>query len=210
MPSYARWYFDVISPFAYLQLGAVRRFTDVTVQPVPVLFAGLLAHHGQLGPAEIPAKRRFTYRYVTWAARKDGIALRFPPAHPFNPLPLQRLCIALGADFEAVQHVFDFVWRDGSDPVSDWPALCRAVGLSERDVAARIAHQSVKDALRSNTERAIEEGVFGVPTLVVDGELFWGADASAMAADYIRDRTAFDDPAMRALDTLPEAASRVR
>ena len=91
------FYFDVISPFAYLafeQLPQALIGCSYEVQYRPVLFAGLLKAHDTLGPAEIPAKRRFTYRFVVWRARQLGIPLKFPAGHPFNPLPLLRLAIA--------------------------------------------------------------------------------------------------------------------
>ena len=93
------WYFDFISPFAYLQserLPAVSGALDLRYRPV--LFAGILGAHGQKGPAEIPAKRVFTYRHVLWTARSRGVPLRFPPAHPFNPLPALRARGAAGSD----------------------------------------------------------------------------------------------------------------
>ena len=68
----------------------------------PVLFAGLLEHWGQKGPAEVPVKRRWTYRWCTWWARELGIPFRFPAAHPFNPLPHLRLALACGSKPDAV------------------------------------------------------------------------------------------------------------
>lgn len=84
------WYFDFVSPYSYLGL---HRLKDVKpkINYKPVLFAGLLKHWGQKGPAEIPAKRKWTYRSCDWQARKLGLPFRFPAAHPFNPLPHLRL-----------------------------------------------------------------------------------------------------------------------
>src|SRR6266487_3546889 len=93
MPS-ADWYFDFISPFSYLQceqLPTLER--SIRIRYRPVLFAALLAAHGHKGPAEIASKRRFTYRFVVWQSAKLGIPLKFPAAHPFNPLSLLRLAI---------------------------------------------------------------------------------------------------------------------
>ena len=92
----ADWYFDFISPFAYLQWQAVRRLPGIVPVCRPVLLAGLLSHHGHKGPAEIPSKRLFTYRHAQWRADRAGIPMTFPPAHPFNPLAALRLCIAAG------------------------------------------------------------------------------------------------------------------
>ena len=110
----ADWYFDVISPFAYLQLVRFDRLPDdLAVSYRPILFAGLLGHWGHKGPAEIEAKRIHTYRFSQWRADREGIPLRYPPVHPFNPLKALRLCIARGSDAATVRAVFDHIWRDG-------------------------------------------------------------------------------------------------
>jgi 2-hydroxychromene-2-carboxylate isomerase len=204
----ATWYFDFISPFAYLQFQHLDGLPGGVPRLQPVLFAGLLQHWGQLGPAEIPAKRRFTYRYVVWRARREGIALRFPPAHPFQPLAPLRLALALGAEPRTVGTIFDFVWREGRDPVADWDALCARLELAPDEALALVADPDHKAALRRNTAGAVEAGVFGVPTLVVDGELFWGADATDMARAWLSDRAAFEDAEMRRASDLPAAVQR--
>jgi 2-hydroxychromene-2-carboxylate isomerase len=103
----ADWYFDVVSPYAYLQLMQFDRLPDdLEVTFKPVLFAGLLGHWEHKGPAEIPAKRRQTYRYCHWLAGKRGLPFRVPPRHPFNPLAILRLTVALGATRPVVEAVF--------------------------------------------------------------------------------------------------------
>ena len=87
----AEWFFDFISPYAYLQFHQLRRLPDdIDVRFRPVLFAGLLNHWGQLGPAEILAKKRHTFLLTRWRAQKLGLPFRPPPRHPFNPLTLLR------------------------------------------------------------------------------------------------------------------------
>jgi 2-hydroxychromene-2-carboxylate isomerase len=172
--------------------------------------AGLLNHHGQIGPAEIDSKRRFTYRFVVWRARKMGVSLNMPPAHPFNPLSALRLVIAAGSDRRSVQTAFDFVFGQGRD-VSD-PAvladLARALGLADLETASN--DPGVKQTLRKNTDWAIERGVFGVPTFVVGKELFWGHDAFDMVVDYLRDPGQFSDAQMSRIDDLPVGVVRPR
>jgi 2-hydroxychromene-2-carboxylate isomerase len=176
--------------------------------PVPVLLAGILQHCGQRGPAEIPSKRRFTYRYVLWRAHRLGVPLRMPPAHPFNPLQALRLIIAAGCTRQATTLVLDAVFRDGQD-VSD-PAVLSQLGhaLGVADVAAALAEGRIKEQLRRNTDWAIALGVFGVPTLCIGTECFWGEDAIDMAADYLSDRAWFISPQMQGIDTLPVGAVR--
>lgn len=201
------WYFDFISPFAYLQWQRLRTLA-APVTHRPVLLAGLLAHHGQKGPAEIDSKRAFTYRHVQWKADRAGVPLVFPPAHPFNPLAALRLCIAAGTSAAAIDALFDHLWRDGrrGDDAASLAPVGTALGID--DVAAAIADPAVKARLQANGERALAQGVFGVPTLVADGRLFWGEDATAMFEGFLADPAYFDSAAMRRLDALPVAASR--
>ena len=208
MPS-ADWYFDFVSPFAYLQCEQLPALESrLRIHYRPVLFAGLLKAHGHKGPAEIPAKRRFTYRFVVWQAKKLGIPLKFPAVHPFNPLPLLRLAIAADGDPEAVRRIFRFVWRDGriGDLPIEWAELMSELALP--DAQTRIGTPEVKDALRRNTDDAIARGVFGVPTLAIGEQLFWGADATAMAADYVAAGCKWDDPEMMRVASLPVGAER--
>ncbi len=205
----ASWVFDVISPFAYLAFGQLARLpSSVELEFVPVLFAGMLGHFGQLGPAEIPSKRRATYRFVLWRARRMGVPLRMPPAHPFNPLAALRLIIAAGSDARAVGTVLDAVFRHGRD-VADRTVIAElAAKLGVADPEAALSNPQVKERLRANTNWAIGRGVFGVPTLVIGEEFFWGHDAMDMALDYVADPEAFNTPDMRALEALPIAVAR--
>lgn len=206
--SRADWYFDFISPFSYLQWCRLRTLRDrLPVAARPVLFAGLLAHWGHKGPAEIPAKRRFTYRHVQWLADRNGIVLRFPPAHPFNPLRALRLALALGAGEEAIDAIFRFIWEEGRDPnaAGQWSALQSRLGVSGD---ALIEAHDVKTGLRRNVEEAVARGVFGVPTLAIGGELFWGFDATEMALDYIENPARFSAGEYARLERLPVAAAR--
>jgi 2-hydroxychromene-2-carboxylate isomerase len=203
--------YDVISPFAYLALPRLQELpAHAQLSYVPVLFAGLLQHFGQLGPAEIPSKRRFTYRFALWRARRLGLPMRMPPRHPFNPLAALRLILAAGNDARAATTVLDAVFRDGRD-VSD-PAvigeLAQTLGVAAPVEA--VAREDIKQRLRANTEWAIARGVFGVPTLVIGDELFWGHDAIDMALDYLNTPQAFSDPAMQAADSLPIGTARPR
>ena len=208
MPS-ADWYFDFISPFAYLASERLATLAPVIrVRYRPVLFAGLLAANGHKGPAEIPSKRVFTYRFVVWQAGKLNIPVKFPHEHPFNPLPLLRLAIACDCAPDAIHRIFRFVWRDGRLPdlPIEWAELAHDLGVD--DAHARIADPQVKDALRRNTDEAITRGVFGVPTLAIGDALFWGLDAIEMARDYAAAGSRFTDPEYARVSTLPEGVQR--
>ena len=205
MPKHVDWYFDFVSPYSYISLYRLKEIpADIVYKPV--LFAGLLNHWGQKGPAEIPAKRKWTYRWSAWWAGTLGIPFRYPAAHPFNPLQHLRLALASGCKPEAVRRIFESVWTTGenaNDP-GRFAALCRELGVTE----AQLGDQAVKDALRRNTEEAAALGVFGVPTFVADGEVFWGADAVDFLRAFLVDPSVVRNPEMMRVDALPMAASR--
>lgn len=202
------WFFDVISPYSYLSLKQFHRLPPhVEVEYVPILFAGLLTHFGQLGNAEIESKRRFTYRFIVWRAKQLGIPLRFPPSHPFNPLAALRLIIAAGSSRQVVEKVFDAVFAEGRD-VQDprvVESLAQQLGITD---LGTLNSPLVKAQLRANTERAIAAQVFGVPTIAAGNELFWGHDALDMAIDYINDPDRFLDEEMKRVDALPTGVMR--
>jgi len=203
----AIWYFDFISPFAYIGLHRLKELpADLSIELRPVLFAGLLNHWGQKGPAELPTKRRYTYRWSHWWANHLGIPLRFPAAHPFNPLHHLRLAIACGSKPEAVRKIFASVWTTGEDASDQekFAALCEELGVT----ADALAAPEVKEALKKNTEAAAQTGVFGVPTIEVDGELFWGADSMEFLRAFLADPAILKNAEMTRLDELPVAAAR--
>jgi len=203
------WYFDVISPFAYLALPAVEALARR--RPVsfrPIVFGAVLTHWGQVGPAEIAPKRTHTYRLCQFMAERAGIPLRFPDRHPFRSLDALRLLAALDGDPGAIRTAFDFIWAEGRDPgePAERDALCARLGVSDYD--ALIAGRNAKARLRAWTDAAIAAGVFGVPTLAVGGALFWGVDAMPMAEAALDDPGMLTRGEMARVATLPSGVQR--
>lgn len=209
MSRFADWYFDYVSPFSYLQMRQFDRLpADLEVRLVPVLFAALLEHHGHKGPAEIDRKRDHTYRFCRWYANRLGIPFRMPGAHPFNPLVLLRETIRCRCEPIVVETFFRAVFEAGllPDCAAFWEFCANESGMSSAPPGA--FDDEVKYRLRSNTEQATRIGVFGVPTFVVDGRLFWGVDSTDMLLDYLDNPSLFDDPEYRRLADLPVAVRR--
>lgn len=205
--SHIDWYFDVISPFAYLQWHRLRREApSLAITPHPVLFAGLLKHWDNKGPVEIPPKRGWTYAHCLWIAHRHQIPMRLPPRHPFNPLPLLRLSIALGNSVDVVDRLFRFVWQDGQlpDDAEAWTAL-----LNELNVTGDVlASDQVKQQLLNNGNSAIAAGVFGVPAAVVKGQCFWGVDATDMLIAWLQGDAFFSSAEWQRAHSLPEGQTR--
>ena len=186
------FYLDFISPYAYLafeQLPHALQGLSYTVDYRPILFAGLLKHHGQLGPAEIAGKREWTYSQVLWQAHVHGVPMQMPAVHPFNPLGLLRLALACGPNRHVCEPLFRHVWRGGADAAD----ASRLQALQQQLAPARDpASNDMKDALKAATADAIAKGLFGVPTFAVDDKLFWGFDALTMLRAYLAGDAWFD------------------
>lgn len=177
-----RFFFDYISPYAYLawtQLPRLVRTFGVSIEPVPVLFAGLLKAHGNVGPAEIPAKRTWMIENVLQTASLLEVPISPPAFHPFNPLLALRITASSRSDSEQAQIIdacFRGVWQE-SKHISEPDVLQTLLDQSGIDAAAVIQRgmsESAKDLLRQNTNDAIAAGVFGVPSYLLTGQLFWG------------------------------------
>jgi 2-hydroxychromene-2-carboxylate isomerase len=190
------FYLDFISPYAHLafeKLPLALMGHSYSVRYKPVLFAALLKHHGQLGPAEIAGKRDWTYRQVLWLAQREGVTLQLPATHPFNPLALLRLATACDAQGEpnryVCENVFRHVWHGGAEAgdATRLQTLKRHLGPQRSPDS-----EEVKAQLKGNTDDAIARGVFGVPTFAVDDKRFWGFDALPMLAAYMSGDPWFD------------------
>ena len=207
----ARWYFDFISPFSYLHWQKVRPLVEAgRVEAVPIVIAAVLNALQIRGPAEIPRKREFIYRQVVWQARRDGTPIAFPPAHPFNPLAALRLCVAAGGTPAAIDAVFNAIWREGRLADSAQALAGEAAALGIADAAAAIADPRVKDALRANTDAAIAAGVFGVPTLAIGEDLFWGNDSHELMLAVLDDPGLLREGPLAGIATLPVGVERRR
>jgi len=203
------WYYDFISPYSYLQCATFPALpAGVQLQLKPVLFGALLDHAGTLGPAEIPGKREHTYRQTLWLAQRYRVPMRLPPRHPFNPLSVLRLAVALDAPLATVRRIFDFIWAEGRDPsdAAEFTVLANSLGVA--DAGARIADSAVKAILKSNTEEAIAAGVWGVPTFAIGGLCFWGFDSGQMMLDYLGDPSAFTTGEHARIAGLPSGIRR--
>lgn len=209
------FYFDIISPYAFLAwktLHDLPALREVKIQPQPVLLGGILRSLKSLGPAEIPIKRQWVYRDVMRTARLMGIEMHFPPQHPFSSLLAMR-ALAYVAQTQPEQltrcceHLFNAVWQSGQD-LSQWEPIqlalqAASVTLQESDCQS----PEIKESLKQATDQAIRRGVFGVPSMGIDDEIFWGHDRIGHLVHYLQHGDVLDDQTKVELATLPSALS---
>jgi 2-hydroxychromene-2-carboxylate isomerase len=213
-----RFYFDYISSNAYLawtQIHPLAERFGRKVEPVPVLFAALLERYGQLGPAEVRPKAWWMARNNLRKAAALGLPLNPPAHHPFNPLLALRvssLALREATRHKLIDSLFRAVWVDGlhvSEPEVVMK-LAEDLGLPARPLLEEAEKQTTKDLLRRETDAALAAGVFGVPTVIVDGELFWGYDDFPWLERYLAGQDPLDPRALEVWTARPTTPSAMR
>lgn len=208
-----RFYFDFISPYAYLAWTQVHTL-GVEVEPHPILFAALLDANGTRGPAEVPARRRYIVRDIARLAHRFGVPLVAPPAHPFNPLLALRVT---ALDMEPAQRralidaLYRAAWATGEGITNPEVVqrIASEVGLSA-DAVARANEPEIKARIRADTDDAVARGMFGVPTMLVDDQMFWGCDSLPHLAHYLAHGDVVPATMIETWENLPASAVRSR
>jgi 2-hydroxychromene-2-carboxylate isomerase len=218
VPAPIEFWFDFISPYAYLAWQRIHAVAEAHGRELvyrPVLFAGLLNHWGQLGPAEIPPKREFVFRQVSRRAAALSVPLLPPPSHPFNPLLGLRLAsleLAPAQQRRLIDLLYRATWGGGpgiTDP-SVVAGLLDQAGFAGEQLIAEAQSPASKQRVLDRGAEAIAAGVFGVPTMIVDGELFWGDDSFAELEQVLRGEDTLDRVGMARWAALPASADRRR
>ncbi len=206
------FYLDFISPYAYLafeKLPQVLQGLSYSVTYKPILFASLLKAHGSMGPAEMPAKRDWTYRHVLWLAQAQGTPMAMTAEHPFNPIELLRLAVACNEAGQpnrwVCETIFRHVWAQGGSPLDPERMAALKAQLKPSDDPTG---EAVKARLKANSDEALARGAFGVPTVEVDGKLFWGLDALPMLRDCLDGGAWFQGPDWEAAPHVPVGIRR--
>ncbi|MGJ7489965.1 2-hydroxychromene-2-carboxylate isomerase [Variovorax sp. ZT4R33] len=207
------FYLDFVSPYAYLafeHLPQALEGLSYSVAYKPVLLGAMLKHYGQKGPAEVPSKRAWTYRHVLWLGHAHGIPIEMPATHPYNPLAHLRLALSTSLDGDISRHaaetIFRNVWRGGGEAGDAARLAALAAQLTMRRDGSG---DEAKAALRANTDAAIAQGAFGVPSYVVNGRLLWGFDGLAMLRAAVQQDPWFDGPAWAGADQRPALSRNI-
>ena len=180
-----------------------------------MLFAALLNHWGQLGPAEIEPKRIYTFKHCVRRASRRKLPFSLPPAHPFNPLlglRIAALDLPEDARYRVIDALFDATW--GGGPGIDTPekvaSILDAAGFEGWKLIEHAKEPAHKAEFRACNDASIAAGVFGVPTLAIDDELFWGSDVEEDIALRLEGRDPIGDRDWAGLTALPIGSERPR
>jgi 2-hydroxychromene-2-carboxylate isomerase len=196
MKKTVEFYFDLGSPatyLAYTQLPKICAQTDSNLIYIPMLLGGVFKATGNASPAMIPAKGRYMFEDLDRYAKRYGVPLKFNPHFPINTLMLMRAVTGIQLRqperFRAfIDCLFNALWVEGR--ALDEPATVAAVliehGFDPQEVLALTNDESVKTALKDNTDTAVKRGVFGAPSMFVGSQLFFGQDRLDFVEEALR------------------------
>ncbi len=181
MSSVVRFYFDFLSPYSYLAWTWLRS-SDLNFQAVPIVLSQVIHHYETKGPAEIAPKRDYLWKHCMRTAIKRGVPFVMPAKLPFNSSFALRLVIASNGDKKIIDKLFRMAWEHGLD-IEDTEELLKVPEFKALDSVA--SSREARRELKNNVAQAIENNVFGTPTFIVNGELFWGDDCQNDLYNFI-------------------------
>lgn len=211
------FYFDFLSPFSYfawVKLEESKQKNDFKIHYKPVALGPLLNHWQIKGPGEVTPKREFLLKQCLRFSAKNNIPFTTPKTHPFNSLYALRFCLKSVAG-ELQESVIAALWKAGwqeridmGEPDEIMKALSLA-NLPAEELYEKSFTREAKLELKSNIQEAIGFGAFGVPSFVVEDELFWGHDAIADLMDYLKGIDPLDREKLEnLLSSTPRAAAQ--
>jgi 2-hydroxychromene-2-carboxylate isomerase len=208
------FYFDYISPYSFLawkKIGNLCKHYNLKLIAEPVVFGAILSHWDTRGPAEIMPKRDYTFKDTLRSAARENIKINFPPAHPFNPLlALRATCLMeTHNDYHKfINHLYDLCWQQGEDlnNKSLIGNLLQSYGIENG--VDKCSEEKTKKILKDKTDKAVEKGIFGVPSMLVEAEIFWGNDRFEFLENYIQGKDPVTPELLEKLKNLPVGISR--
>ena len=180
------FYFDVGSPYSYIGLYRMLALAEqypVNIVWKPILLGGVLKAHGNNSPLEIPAKARYSIMDINRWAKIWDIPFTINPYLPINTLQLMRLVTAIqmyrsDQFVSALKTIFNAMYREPKNlnDVNELLQLANSLNLTVAQIQSWLLNEQVKQQLKQATEAAVEKGIFGAPTWLIDNDMLWGVD----------------------------------
>lgn len=197
------YFFDFLSPYSYLSWTWFREMTKelrekgYVIEFIPVSLAQVITSYETKGPAEIETKRNYLFKDCLRKSLKRNIPFALPRSLPFNSLYVLRMAIACEDERreELIDVFFRAGWEKGLELGSSesLEKILNDKGFPAQDLLDQVGSKDVRQQLKKNNQRALEKGVFGVPSFVVDKELFWGDDSKEFFLDYLKGKDQYNE-----------------
>lgn len=206
-----RFYFDILSPYSYLAWCWLRENREMLdqyghVSLVPVTLAPLIKANDTKGPAEIESKRDYLMKDCLRKSRIHNIPFVPPPTLPFNSLYAQRISLkeCCGEhQWEVVDLFFRGAWEKSEDlgKAEVVEKILEQAGYPAEKWLDLVGDRTIRAALKNNTKEAIDGGIFGLPSFLVDNgankELFWGQDSIPFLKLFLQNKDPLDQEALK-------------
>ena len=184
------FYFDFISPYAYLahkRIANIEKLEKIKFVYKPILLGGLHNMRNITPAAHIKAKNKFTINDCQLVAKKFNINFKFNDKFPINSLHLMRGVLIVDEVIKKkyIENFFDAYWSLNLDLSSNkiTEKILKELNIDCENFFKKINEQKIKDSLKKLTQDAYDKEIFGAPTFILNNKLFWGQDR----LDYVLD-----------------------
>ena len=190
MSNHIDFYFDIISPYAYIAYKKILKINNVDFKLKPILLGGLHNLAGITAPAFNKYKMKNMQNDCELVSKKNNIIFRWNSRFPINSLSIKRgyLCVKDNKKEEQLNSFFEAYWKEDIDLSNEEniKILLKKLKIDENDFFNLISNQDTKNKLKQLTQEAFEKEVFGAPTFIVNNKIFWGQDRLEYALDEIK------------------------
>ena len=190
MSDHIDFYFDIISPYAYIAYKKILKIKDINFKLKPILLGGLHNLAGITAPAFNKYKMKNMQNDCELVAKKNNISFKWNSKFPINSLNIMRgyLCVKDNKKEEYLNNFFEAYWKEDLDLSNEEniKILLKKLKIDEHDFFNLVKSQDTKDKLKQFTQEAFEKEVFGAPTFIVNNKIFWGQDRLEYALDEIK------------------------
>ena len=190
MSDHIDFYFDIISPYAYIAYKKILKKKNVKFKLKPIFLGGLHNLAGIAAPAFNKYKMKNMQNDCELVAKKNNISFKWNSIFPINSLKIMRgyLCVGVNKKEEYLNSFFEAYWKEDLDLSNEEniKILLKKLKINENNFFNSINNQDIKDNLKELTLEAFEKEVFGAPTFIVNNKIFWGQDRLEYALDEIK------------------------
>ena len=180
MSNHIYFYFDIISPYAYIAHKKILKQKNITVNYKPIFLGGLHNLAGIDAPAFNEYKMRNMINDCNLVSEKNNIKFIWNSNFPINTLNIMRGYIYVNDNKknDYLNCFFDAYWKENQDlsQIQNISNLLDGLKIDSQKFFKSIKDNSVKEKLKKLTAEAFEKEVFGAPTFVVNKKIFWGQD----------------------------------
>ena len=190
MSNHIDFYFDIISPYAYIAYKKILKINNFNFKLKPILLGGLHNLAGITAPAFNKYKMKNMQNDCELVAKKNNINFKWNSKFPINSLSIMRgyLCVNDNKKEEYLNSFFGAYWKEDIDLSNEEniKIILKKLKIDENDFFNSIGNQDIKDKLKELTQEAFKKEVFGAPTFIVNNKIFWGQDRLEYALDEVK------------------------